>query len=217
METVLTTTTAGLHRAREAALVVSLLLFTILASSSAANQTAAPPDLRREDENVLRLVLDRMIFPELAKFGSRVPAPMLLVGDQTISLDGTGRIPDRWQRFLKPDPTNGWPGLIADAMRRQKVIDSFESRNARSHELPDLGRSDLMRVGNERIAEVRQQYSDRPLGVARFSLPGYSLDGYAMMLASYGCGDLCGVSWLIVLDNTTGHWRVENTFPLSVS
>jgi hypothetical protein len=196
---------------------VGLLLLTILASSSAPNQAATAPDLRREDENVLRLVLDRLIFPELAKFGSRTPAPMLVVGDQTMPLDATGKIPDRWQMFLKPDPTNGWPGLIADDVRRQRVIDSFESRNVGRHEVPDLGRADVMRVGNDQLAEVRQQFSDRPLGVARFSLPGYSLDGYAMILVSYGCGSLCGVSWLIVLDSTTGSWRIANTFPLSIS
>jgi hypothetical protein len=127
------------------------------------------------------------------------------------------KIPDQWQKFLKSDPKNGWPGLMADDERRQRVIDSFESRNVRSYQLPDLGRSDLMRVGIGQIAEMRQQYSDRPIGVVGFSLPGYSMDGYAMILVSYGCGDVCGASWLIILDNTTGTWRIANGFPLSVS
>lgn len=199
-----------------AAQLVASLLFTILASSS-GNQSAATPDFRRADENVLRLVLDRLIFPQLAKFGRRTPAPILLVEDQTMPLDATGKIPDRWQKFLNSDPKNGWPGLIADDERRQRVIDSFESRNVRSYKLPDLGRSDLMRIGIGQIAELRQQYSDRPIGVVGFSLPGYSMDGYAMILVSYGCGDLCGASWLIILDNTTGSWRIANGFPLSVS
>jgi hypothetical protein len=198
-----------------AQLVVGSLLFAILASSS--GHQSAIPDFRREDENVLRLVLDRLIFPELAKFGRRTPAPILLVEDQTTPLDATGKIPDRWQKFLKADPKNGWPGLIADDERRQHVIDSFESRNVRSYQLPDLGRSDLMRVESGQIAEMRQQYSDRLIGVVRFSLPGYSMDGYAMILVSYGCGDLCGASWLMILDNTTGSWRIANGFPLSVS
>jgi len=198
-----------------AQLVVGSLLFAILASSS--GHQSAIPEFRREDENVLRLVLDRLIFPELAKFGRRTPAPILLVEDQTTPLDATGKIPDRWQKFLKADPKNGWPGLIADDERRQHVIDSFESRNVRSYQLPDLGRSDLMRVESGQIAEMRQQYSDRLIGVVRFSLPGYSMDGYAMILVSYGCGDLCGASWLMILDNTTGSWRIANGFPLSVS
>jgi len=142
---------------------------------------------------------------------------MLLVQDQTMPLNATGKIPDRWHMFLKPDPKTRWPGLIADDVRRQRVIESFESRNVRPHELPDLDRSDLTRVASDRIAEVRERYSDRPSGIARFSLPGYSLDGYAMVLASYSCGNVCGASWLIILDSTTGSWRVANTFPLSVS
>ena len=141
---------------------------------------------------------------------------MLVVGDQTITLEPSGKIPDRWQEFLKPNPDTGWPGLIADDARRQRVIDSFESRNSRSHELPDLNRSDLMRVPTN-STEVRDRFRDRPLGIAGFSLPGYSSDGYAMMLVTYHCGNLCGASWLVILDNTTGNWRVANTFPLSVS
>src|SRR5262245_58605480 len=102
-------------------LLVGLLVFSVLASSSVANQSAAMPDARQEDANVLRLVLDRLIFPELAVFGRRVPAPMLLVQDQTMPLDATGKIPERWHMFLKPDPKTSWPGLIADDVRRQRV------------------------------------------------------------------------------------------------
>jgi hypothetical protein len=189
----------------------------LVASPSSAKQPTAMPDFRQDDESVVHVVLDRLIFPELEKFGNRVPAAMLLVEDQTISLDATGKIPSHWQMFLKPNPSHGWPGLVADDVRRQRLIDSFESRNARRHELPKLNRLDLVRVTSDRIPEVRDQYSDRPLGIARLSLPGYSLDGYAMIVASYGCGSLCGVSWLIILDNTSGSWRVANESPLSIS
>jgi hypothetical protein len=188
-----------------------------VASSSSAKQPTTVADFRQDDESIVRVVLDQLIFPELEKFGNRVPAAMLLVEDQTISLDTTGKIPGHWQMFLKPNPSNGWPGLIADNVRRQRLVDSFELRNASRHELPKLDRSDLRRVANERIAEVRDKYSDRPLGTARLSLPGYSLDGYAMIVASYNCGSLCGVSWLIILDNTTGSWRVANASPLGIS
>lgn len=198
-------------------LVVGLLLFSNEVSVAPADQTAAMTNLRREDEAVVRVVLDRVIFPELTNFGNRAPAPMLLVEEQTISLEPSGKIPERWQEFLEPNPNNAWPGLIADAARRQRVIDSFESRNSRSHELPELNRSDLMRVAKERIAEVRDRYGDRQLGIARLSLPGYSLDGYAMIAVSYRCGDLCGASWLVILDKTKRNCRVANTFPLGVS
>jgi hypothetical protein len=50
-------------------LVVGLLLFSFGVSLAPAKQTAATPDLRREDEAIVRLVLDRLIFPEVAKFG----------------------------------------------------------------------------------------------------------------------------------------------------
>jgi hypothetical protein len=189
----------------------------LVASLSYAIQRAATPDFRRDDEIVVRLVLDRLILPELEKFGKRVPAAMLLVEDQTISLDPSGKIPSRWQMFLKPNPSNGWPGLIAADARRQRLVDSFELRNARRNELPKLDRSDVVRVANERIAEVRVKYSDRPIGTARLSLPGYSLDGYAMIVASYECGNLCGKSWLIILDNTTGSWRVANESVVGIS
>ena len=197
-------------------LVSGLLLFGLGVSLAPAQQTPPMPDLRREDETVVRVVLDRLIFPELTKFGKRVPAPMLLVEDQTITLQPSGKIPDRWHELLKPNPKTGWPGLIADDARRQRVIDSFESRNSRSHELPDLNRSDLMRVPTN-STEVRDRYRDRPLGTTRFSLPGYSLDGYAMILVTYHCGNLCGASWLVILDNTTGNWLVTKTFPLAIS
>jgi len=74
-----------------------------------------------------------------------------------------------------------------------------------------------VRVAYERVAEVRDKYKDRPLGIAPLSLPGYSQDGYAMIVASYNCGALCGVSWLIILDDTTGSWRVANAFTLAIS
>jgi hypothetical protein len=76
-------------------LLAGWLLFTILASSFAATQTASTSDFRREDGQVLRAVLDGVIIPQLGNSGSRVPAPILLVEDQTISLRGTGKIPDR--------------------------------------------------------------------------------------------------------------------------
>jgi len=185
--------------------------------SSPSEQSTAMPDFRQDDESVVRVVLDRVIFPELAKFGNRVPAAMLLVEDQTISLGATGKIPTHWQMFLEPNPSNGWPGLIADNARRQRLVDSFELRNARRHDLPNVHRSDLIRVADGRFAEVRDKYRDRPLGTARLSLPGYSLDGYALIGASYDCGALCGVAWLIVLDNTSGSWRVANASPLGIS
>jgi len=83
--------------------------------------------------------------------------------------------------------------------------------------LPALDRSDLVIVENQRLGEVRRQYSDRPVGIARFSLPGYSADGYAMVLASYGCGEVCGISLLIILNNDAGTWLIANTYPLSIS
>lgn len=62
-----------------------------------------------------------------------------------------------------------------------------------------------------RLGEVRRQYSDRPVGIARFSLPGYSAEGYAMVLASYGCGEVCGISLLILLNNDAGIWHIAKT------
>lgn len=189
----------------------------LAASLSPAKQTAARSDFRRDDESVVRVVLDRLMVPELEKFGNRVPAAMLLVEDQTISLEPTGKIPSHWQTPLKPNPSNGWPGLIADDARRQRLVDSFESRNAHHNETPKFDRSDVMWVAGERIPEVRAKYRDRPLGIARLSLPGYSQDGYAMIAASYNCGARCGVAWLVILDNTTGSWRVANAFTLGIS
>jgi hypothetical protein len=192
-----------------------LMLIPLLISPE--NQTAAtatPPE--PDDVNVIRVILDRLIVPELQKCGVRDPPPLLVVADQTLSLDLTGKIPDRWQTFLKPG-ARGWPGLIADESRRLRVIDSFESRNARPHQLPALDRSDLVIVENQRLGEVRRQYSDRPVGIARFSLPGYSADGYAMVLASYGCGEVYGISLLIILNNDAGTWHIAKTHPLSIS
>ncbi|HMJ85008.1 MAG TPA: hypothetical protein VK504_17625 [Vicinamibacterales bacterium] len=196
-------------------LMFSLLMLIPLLISP-ANQTAATNPPAPDDVNVIRVILDRLIVPELKKFGVRDPPPLLVVADQTLSLDLTGKIPDRWQTVLKPD-ARGWPGLIADELRRQRVIDSFESRNARPHQLPALDRFDLVIVENQRLGEVRQQYSDRPIGIARFSLPGYSPDGYAMVLASYGCGEVCGISLLVILNNDAGIWHIAKTHPLSVS
>jgi hypothetical protein len=198
------------------AVVLPILSTAVLRSS--ANQLGSVPDLRREDENIVRVVLDRLIFPELAKFGKRDPAAVLLVADQTMSLGSSGTVSDQWQEFLKPNPGVGWPGLIANDARRQRVIESFESRNGRRQDLPVVSRPDLVLVPDGRIREVYERYSvDRPVGIVRFSLPGYSPDGHAMILASYSCGSLCGVSWLIILDNTTGSWRVVNAHVLSIA
>lgn len=192
--------------------VASLLLLIALASSSKANQSASMRDVHPEDANVLREVLDRLILPALAQLGNE-PAPRLFVEEQTTAR-ATGKIPDWWLEILRPNPTRGWTGLIPDDARRQRVIASFESRNARPHKLPDLGPA---RIAKERVAGVRRQYRDRPLVIAHFSLPGYSPDGWAMVVASYDCGDLCGASWLIILDKTTGSWRFAKSHPLSIS
>jgi hypothetical protein len=150
-------------------------------------------------------------------FGRRVPAPVLLIGDETLSLRPTGRVPDRWQAFSGAESRKGLARLVDDNVRRQRLVESFEARNAASHELPAVDRADFIRVENQRLDEVRRQYSDRPVGVSRLSLPGYSSDGYAMVVASYGCGSLCRSSWLIILDNTTVTWRLTKTQPLSIS
>ena len=163
-----------------AQLVVGSLLFAILASSS-GNQSAMP-DFRREDENVLRLVLDRLIFPELAKFGRRTPAPILLVEDQTTPLDATGKIPDRWQRAtasVSAPHARGKPRVKVYPMDDDRLCYKGDGEANRHGDIEPLDSAGLgerrrlrCRVSAERCFDRCSKSDHRPWGIPSRAFPG---------------------------------------------
>jgi len=186
---------------------------TLALTCDAAAQPPAASDavLDQDDVAIIRAVVDSTILPRIraAKFGRQ---PIVLLIDRTLKLC------DPEERRLQPwsclSDTRGLP-------RQRKTETSFE--------IPDLGLSSVQLVAPgvmQRAFEGQAGPADgweqlgRSFpgfrGVARVSSPAYVDDG-AVVHATFGCGSLCGESWLVRLARNQGRWRVVDRKLLSVS
>jgi hypothetical protein len=195
---------------RSGATLAALLLMT-LGTFGATSQYAPAPD----DGPVLGAVLAHTIVPTHRRTHGDGAAPVEVQGTSAPLCPGRSgnaavcRIPDGWHRFLRPDASRRWPGLIHNERTLQDLVVSLEARNAEAHTLP------LSNVPGVSVVEQSAGYARSPdgptrWGTAKLSLPGYSEDGYALVYGSYACGSLCGYGWLFVVKKVDGHWRVES-------
>ena len=94
-------------------------------------------------------------------------------------------------------------------------MQSFLERNRKSRRLVTDQIDGLILVAPE---DLSREFADkRASGVVRFSAPGYSDDGHALLYGSYFCGALCGYGWLFLLERTGESWRVVATEMLWIS
>jgi len=195
---------------RSGATLAALLLLTP-ATFGATSQYAPVPD----DGAVLGAVLAHTIVPTHRRTHGDGTAPVEVQGTSAPLCPGRSgnasvcRIPDSWHRFLRPDASRRWPGLIGNERTLQDLVASLEARNAGAHTLPLSDVPGIAVVGQS-AGYARSPDGPTRWGTAKLSLPGYSDDGYALVYGSYACGSLCGYGWLFVLKKVDGHWRVES-------
>jgi hypothetical protein len=178
-----------------------------------------------DDPLVLKAVVEHTILPEARRSkGGGDPAAVLLVEDRSSPLCGAGpergtpcRIPDDWQQFLASNPPRGRRGMIDDDRRRDELVASLEARNAVAHALPAIDHPSVVAVPVDHSEKTQRAHRERAGGVAALSLPGYSGDGHALVYGSYWCGNMCGYSWLFLLEKTNGVWQVQTAVMTSIS
>jgi hypothetical protein len=200
-------------------------LATDVSRLSVQSQASFDSASRVDDALVLRAVIEHTILPVVRQSTSgRNRAAVVLIEDRNSALckkspetDTPCRIPDHWQQFLVPNLVRGWPGMIDDVRRRRNLVEALEARNSRTRALPPIDHPAVVLIPVDRSEEAQQRYREQAGGVARLSVPGYSADGHALMYASYGCGSLCGYSWLFVLEKTDGVWRVQSAVITTIS
>jgi hypothetical protein len=107
--------------------------------------------------------------------------------------------------------------MIDSDQRRSELVDSLEARNALRQAVPAIDHPAVVMIPIDRSEEARQRYRERAGGFSWLSLPGYSADGHALVYGSYGCGNLCGYSWLFVLKKSDGNWQVQSSVVTSIS
>jgi hypothetical protein len=107
--------------------------------------------------------------------------------------------------------------MIDSDRRRSELVDSLEMRNASPYPLPVIDHPAVVLIPIDRSEQAVERYRESAGGFSRLSLPGYSVDGYALMYGVYGCGSLCGYGWLFVLKKTDGMWQVQSAVVTSIS
>jgi hypothetical protein len=187
---------------------------TLALTVDVATQSPAASDsvLDQDDVAIIRAVVDSTILPEIraAKFGRQ---PIVLLIDRTLKLC------DPEERRLQPERCLSDPRGLP---RQRKTETSFE--------IPDLGLPSVQLVAPDVVQRAFQSRQAEPAdgwqqlgrlfpgfrGFARVSSPAYVDDG-AVIHASFGCGLLCGKSWLVRLARNQGQWRVVDRKLLTVS
>lgn len=155
------------------------------------------------------------------------PAHVIVVA-QTLALcteapahpEGLGCVRDEWIQSLETLPPR-WRSLafenVATPAIRKELANSCRERNRQNTEFPRTRIPQLILANVAEVSEVWKRESARARGFVKFSRPGYSSDGRAMLVASYTCGGLCGHGWLFLLEHGSGDWRVISNRPLYVS
>jgi len=101
--------------------------------------------------------------------------------------------------------------------RRALLAGAFWSRNEQSHTLPVASVRDVIWFAPSDVARVVGGESNHTAGIAGFSAPAYSGDGYALLFAKYRCGELCEYSWFLLLERQGEQWQVLSQKMVGVS
>jgi hypothetical protein len=175
--------------------VVQALMFTAVALRSWQPRAVAMAGSQSDDASVLQAVLEEIVLPEVRRitFG-RVHHPIVLVWNRTVPFRP------------KNEPPDG-----------RQLLESFELRNAADSPVPPIAHPEVVLISRDRAKVIRRHYEHRTRGSASVTLPGYSTNGRALVYVAYGCGSLCGYSWIAVLQRSRTGWRLQWRHLLSIS
>jgi hypothetical protein len=154
-------------------ITLAALLLLTPATSGATSQYAPAPD----DGAVLGAVLAHTIVPTHRRTHGDDTAPVEVQGTSAPLCPGRSgnaavcRIPDSWHRFLRPDASLRWPGLIGNERTLQDLVASLEARNAEAHTLP------LSDVPGIAVVDSPLDTLDRPTGPRDGVLPSCRYQG----------------------------------------
>jgi hypothetical protein len=203
---------------------IALLALGIRLAGAVAPRATAQTGPTTDDALVFSAIIQHTIIPELRRSAQqKVDPPVVLVYGASLPLcseNGAGsrpcRIPGQWQKFLTPDESRKWPGIVAPTETRTALISTLEARNQWSQALRPIGHTRVVMLApstpNPELA-VNLAYD---MGTASFGLPGYSGD-HALTYVSFSCGGDCGQSYLFVLRKSNGVWQVEAAWVTAVS
>lgn len=205
---------------------MTLLAITVATMLLVSSQPGLSPNPNQEHDDplVLQAVLEYSFIPEVKRMiGSTVSgAVLVLVVDHSIPLckrreQGMPcRIPEAWQTLLIPNAPRGWAGLIDNDETRRSLVASLEARNGEAHALRLIDAPAVVLISSDNREKALQEYQGRTFGSVSLSVPGYSADGHAIVYGSYACGNMCGDSWLFVLERIADQWRVKSAAPTSI-
>jgi hypothetical protein len=177
-----------------------------------------PPVADDADMTIYRAAFDAVIKPEAVRLGGRPPStlPPFVLYDRTIPtctgsssiLLTAGCLGSELSVFegLHPRQTTLPFGSAIGVATRAALATAFRQRNQLPHSLPDGVLLEAQTVPEPSPADAVRPARGVPF--IRFSLPARSEDGFALVFASYTCGNLCAYGWLILLTETDGAWRV---------
>ena len=199
--------------------VATTLLVLVGAVEDAIVRVGAQPNPATDDRAILQLVIDEI--------GTRVSSPILAgprQGGPIVVVEG-GR-PLCREKVYERDPP--WPLMCGGNRRgfaeiltkgtqlseqdRTELVQSVAERNTTWKDLPSIDSRKIVWL-------PRQEYIDGeyPRNLAVVSLPGYSKSGYAVLAATFSCGNVCGTGWYVVLHHVDGAWRILKFISTGIS
>ena len=197
------------------------LLIALAAAFLGASQAPVRESSRSfDDAEVLAAVFAHpRILGEMEKWSriSEIRSPVFLVVPDSVPICAEPRdeslpcVPrEHLTRLVRDEGLQQRLGSAFSATVCQQLASSFEQRNSTGNRLPALPHPRIEFIEYEALLRSFESgaYRSRARGYARFSLPGYTEDGKALVYAGYSCGGLCGAGWLFLLTRTEGVWRV---------
>jgi hypothetical protein len=199
-----------------------LLIWSLLAASTSQSQAQRPPstgELTAEELQVIVIALNETGLREARRFaqGQRRESPLAVVLDVTLA---TCEASDTV--FCIRQSTHSTITRLLDGAR-SPLAATFAARNAMSSAVPPFAERIALISSSEleivfRPGEGWQEFNGRfgRAGLVQFSAPAIEGDQAAVYVV-FGCGGLCGKSWLVTLERRRGGFRVRKSQILTVS
>lgn len=188
----------------------------------AACLVGQPPVTGDADRLIYRAAFEAVVKPESERLSGSTPpeAPPLVVYDRTIpvcansrpgppSLDCVCLELEAFEGVHRSQATLPFASSIREGTRAT-LASAFRDRNQRPQPFPGDALAAARTVSAAYVVAAAR--GSRREGVIRFSQPARSGDGFALVFASYTCGDGCAQGWLILLTDANGMWRVVDKY-----
>lgn len=200
-----------------------LLIWSLLAASTSQSPEQRPSstgELTAEELQVIVVALNETGLREARRFarGERRESPVAVVSDSTLATCGaSGPV------FCIRQSTHATIARLLGGID-SPVAATFAARNAVSSAVPPFAERIALISSSELDVVFRttrgawQEFSGRfgRAGLVQFSAPAIEGDQAAVYVV-FGCGQLCGKSWLVTLERRPGGFRVRKSQILTVS